>query len=384
MGRAMSSVAQLALDRQNRLISISGAAQAGSLQAWQQMDFNNLDRSWAQVGPTITQQVTAAQLVLASGSDRYTARVAAQTDGFIADRSAIVPEAFTGVDGAGRNSAGLLYGAVTATKTAVGSGFAADQAMHAGATYLAAVLNTMIADAARNADLVSSSGKGFTSYVRVCSGSACSRCAILSGISSGQDAFARHLGCMCTAVPVMSKGNVPKGVHTDVRSYFDSLTDAEQDKVFTHDGAEAIRAGADPTAVVNARRGARGIGYSTHGDGKTVGIPRGHLVKTTIGYRPNGAPVQVYTTTESATGHGAWGKRNPGRTRLMPESINKIAGNDLKLRQAFLRDAGYIEYLPPHGYDDAGRWMQEIAAQRREDRILVNRATLRYKNFTLG
>ena len=54
----------------------------------------------------------------------------------------------------------------------------------------------------------------------------------------------------------------------------------------------------------------------------------------------------------------------------MPESIMKIAGDDLATRQAFLRDSGYLGYISME--------------QRAADRILVNRATLKYGNFTLG
>lgn len=96
------------------------------------------------------------------------------------------------------------------------------------------------------------------------------------------------------------------------------------------------------------------------------------MTRTVIGYRPNGSPVTVYSTVEGASRRGYWGRRNQGRVRLMPEEIFAIAGDDLATAQAFLRDAGYIAY--PLKSDDL----------RRADRILVNRATLRYGNFTLG
>ncbi|GAB2951965.1 hypothetical protein GCM10027280_45440 [Micromonospora polyrhachis] len=44
-------------------------------------------------------------------------------------------------------------------------------------------------------------------------------------------------------------------MRTDPRAAFDAMTREEQAKAFTVAGAEAIRSGADPARVVNARRG---------------------------------------------------------------------------------------------------------------------------------
>lgn len=384
------SVASVANDRQQRLIKVADAARARALQSWRQMDFANLDQSWSAVSPTIVQTVTAAQFTMASSSDQYTSRIAS-AENFDPTPSSGIPESFAGVDGQGRALDGILFGAVTTTKKAVGAGFGSVQSLEAGASYLAVIMKTLIADISRSADLTSSAGKGFTHYIRMCNGSACSRCAILAGISSGSEAFKRHASCQCCAVPT-SINTAWKGLHTSPESVFHAMSPEEQDRAFTKDGAEAIRSGADVTKVVNARRGADGIGYSSHGGSPTLGAPRGRFVKTTIGYRPNGDPVQVYTTGEGRTIHGEFGKtqarsaeariaagsryRSTGRIRLMPESIIEIAGNDLPLRQAFLRDAGYLDYVPYRG--------PVAEAQRRADRIAVDRATLRFKNFTLG
>jgi hypothetical protein len=381
----MESVAALAFERQQRLIQVTDVARSRALLAWRGMDFNNLDASWASVGPQVTQHASSAQLELAKGADRFNHRVAANTDDFTPVKAAIVPEAFTGVDGNGRNVSGILYGAVTTTKEAIGAGLGRVQSLESGATYLAAVFKTVVADLSRSADLVSAAGKGFTHYVRVCNGAACSRCAALSGISSGEEAFLRHVSCQCTAVAVYtSEGSkLPSGLHADPQSFFDALSEGEQDTVFGKAGAEAIRSGAEVTKVVTARRGANGIGVSH----RLPNRPGEHAVmsKVTVGFRPDGKPVQVYATTEGATRKGVFGKGNPvGRVRLMPESIMEIAGPDLGVRQAFLRDAGYLDYIPPHGYDSAGKWIQQLNQMRANDRVLVDRATKRYGNFYLS
>lgn len=396
----MPSTAEIAFARQRFMIAVTDAARGRALQAWKQMEFANLDASWAAIGPTITAHATQAQVTLAQGSDRFVSQMSAAQN-FTQDKSSIIPEAFGGVDGEGRDVSGLMYGAVTTTKKTIGAGFGSREAMQAGATYLAAMLKTVVADMARAADKTSASGRGYTRYVRVVSGSGCSRCAILAGISSGPDAFLRHVSCQCAAAPIVVEGKAPKGLHDSPEAYFDSLSKVEQDRIFTNAGAEAIREGANVQTVVNARRGAKGIGYSGHGGAAAKpGAPRGHFVKSTIGYRANGTPVQLYTTTESITVRGQFGRQqqntaairlksgaryqSTARVRLMPESIMTIAGNDTALRQAFLRDAGYIEYTAPHGYDKAGKWIKDIEDQRRADRVLVNGATLKFNNFTLG
>jgi hypothetical protein len=384
------SVASVAHDRQQRLIRVADAARAQALKAWQGVDFTNLDASWASISPSIIRTVVAAQSSMAIGSDRYTTNMAAAQD-FDSSRSAIVPQAFSGVDGQGRDIEGVLRGAVTTTKQAVGAGLGSVRSLEAGASYLAVIMKTLVADLSRSADLTSAAGKSFTHYIRMCNGSACSRCAILAGMSSGAEAFRRHVSCQCCAVPVAStRGAAKLGLHTTPREVFDAMSDAEQDKAFTRAGAQAIRDGADITKVVNARRGANGIGYSSAvGGSRRAEDVRGVFTKTTIGYRPDGTPVKVYTTAESTARLGSFGRTQLGmgtygRVRLMPESIMEIAGNDLELRQAFLRDAGYLDYIPPGGFGNGRQWAAEVSARRRADRVLVDRATLRFNNFTLS
>jgi len=388
----MVSPADLADARQRRLIEINALATTRALRAWSQVDYDDLDGSWAALAPQIVGQTAGAQLASARGADSYTAQFAKSYD-FDATSSQIIPEAFAGVDGAGRDVEGVLFGAVTTTKQAVGAGLGRAQSLEAGATYLAAIMKTVISDLGRASDITAATGRSYTRYVRVVSPGACSRCAILAGISSYERAFKRHPACKCTTAPVMDgEAAAPKGFHSSPEEYFDSLSDAEQDRVFTKAGAQSIRDGAELQKVVSARRGAKGVGYSSAIGGKSrPGDPRGHFVKTTIGRRPDGSPVQVYTTTEGTTVRGTFGRNqrqsavtrlsgsrytSTTRVRLMPESINEIAGNDLALRQAFLRDAGYMTTPRLSA--------TERIAQERADRILVDRATRKFSNFYLG
>jgi hypothetical protein len=295
--------------------------------------------------------------------------VSSQYD-FAGTTDVVVPAAIAGVDGAGRELGGLLYGAVTTTKTATGAGMSLPDAFRSGAAYLASMMKTAVADAARRSDNVSATGKGYTHYVRVVGAGACSRCAILAGISSYQTAFPRHPACQCTAAPVPGDGSrVPKGFHDNTDSYFESLSPAEQDRIFTKAGAEAIRAGADPVQVVSARRGANGI-TTSRGIGRST-IPNSgrRLAKTVIGYGQDGSPIEVYLTSEGTTRRGLYAQaqrqfNSPTRARLMPETIMSIARTPAEAR-VLLRDAGYLT--------TPGLTAQQAAEQAATDRAMADR-----------
>jgi hypothetical protein len=284
----------------------------------------------------ITELASAAQVANAKDSNRYVAAVAAEYGVSGSDR--VVPEAFSGVDGSGRELEGLLHGSVTTTKQAIGAGMGVAEAFLSGGAYLAAMVKTALADLGRSSDLAAATAKGFTRYVRVINPGACSRCAILAGKSDYRTAFKRHPACRCTSAPVLDTGRTDASLIDSPEDYFDSLPPAEQDRIFTKGGAEAIRAGADPISVVSSRRG-----VSTAKALSPNGIQR--LQKTRIGKRADGSPIFGYVTSEGKSRRGAFTKANGGvaRTRLMPETIVSMTDN-VALRKTLLRDAGYLDF----------------------------------------
>jgi hypothetical protein len=91
--------------------------------------------------------------------------------------------------------------------------------------------------------------------------------------SSWRTAFRRHPSCSCSTLP--SDRTEGREHVADPKAYFDSLSPAEQDRVFTKSGAQAIRDGADIGRVVNARRKASGMSTATEGQRrrlKTVNV----------------------------------------------------------------------------------------------------------------
>jgi hypothetical protein len=173
--------------------------------------------------------------------------------------------------------------------------------------------------------------------------------------------------------------SVPAGFPATPQDYFDSLGAAEQDRVFTKAGAEAIRAGADPIAVVNGRRGAnrkRMDGTRTYGPSR--------IQRSVIGRDADGNPILGYVTTEGTTRRGSYGRRQESlgsaarktgryaqitRPRLMPESIIDLT-DDVETRRMLLRDAGYLRPNIRRTSDNA--WVQELRDQERRDRAAAD------------
>lgn len=189
------------------------------------------------------------------------------------------------------------------------------------------IVSTQLADVARSAAGTSIAVRPRVGgYVRMANPGACSRCAVLAGRKyRWNQGFERHPNCLCEHVPVEEvESKQADGLIADPQEYFESLDAAEQDRIFTKAGAQAIRDGADISRVVNARRGMSTAQVNARG-----WAPKGRLVRTEFAGR------QVYVTAEATTRRGT-GRR----VRLMPESIYEIARD---------RDEA-IRLLTAHGY----------------------------------
>jgi hypothetical protein len=368
----MPSAADLAYGRQERVVRVGDRAATVTVRLWNSRITPDLDTSWQALEPDLVASVTAAQVAVAAGSTRYTAQAAKDR---VDDGIPVEPSAFAGVDGSGRSLAGLLYGAVTTAKTLIGQGAGLRQALTGGSAYLAAMAKTATADTARSADLTAAVGRKYTHYVRVVQPGACSRCAILAGIDSYSTAFKRHPACRCTSMPVDEVDASPARLFASPDDYFRTLTTAEQDRIFTKAGAEAIRAGADPITVVTARSQATGIAYSRRGiNPGTLPNSGRRLQRTVIGSK-DGQPVWGYTTAEATTRHGQFMKNQARaglgttrRIRLMPETIVALT-DDVELRRILLRDAGYLSY-PTTG--STADWVARRNALVRSDRAVAD------------
>lgn len=379
----------LAQGRQARLTVLAEKTALRTQRLWRQRISADFDTAWDRIGPEVTSVAAAAQVAAATGASTYLASTA-RADGVTAPSGGVVqPAAYGGVDGSGRDLEGLLYGAVTAAKIAIGAGAGLQGAFQAGGTFLAVMARTAVLDTGRSADLTAMTARSYTHYVRVVSPGACSRCAILAGSQSAARAFKRHPGCRCTAAPENEPDSL-KGRFASPGEYFESMSVAEQDRVFTKAGAEAVRAGADPVAVVSARRGAT----KAYGNSDAVGqMSRARLQRTVIGRDRDGNPILGYTTSEGTTRRGAFGRQARAasgsyakRVRLMPETIIGLT-DDVELRQALLRDAGYLRQATPTRAEMSsalgGTYSRRVADQIRADRAVAD-AFYRDHGINLG
>ncbi len=185
------------------------------------------------------------------------------------------------------------------------------------------IVKTQLQDVARTGQAVARTvQRNVTHYVRALQLPSCGRCVVLAGKPSrSEKAFDRHPKCDCISVPTNER--VAGRIAIDPADAFARMSAAEQAKAFTVAGAESIRLGADPSRVMNARRGMATAQVNP------------------IGWRPQGRAIrkdvfghELHTTTELVS------HRRAG-VRLMPESILEIA-NEKADAVRLLKLYGYV------------------------------------------
>lgn len=146
-------------------------------------------------------------------------------------------------------------------------------------------------------------------YVRMLQAPSCARCAILAGRTYRRvTPFDRHPHCDCRHVP---KAEDSGDWTTRPKGYFQSLSETEQDRVFTKAGAQAIREGADINQVVNARSGMTTVtAYGREVQVTTEGI----TIRGTAGQR---------LAVEGTAKNGRY--RAATTPRLLPDEIFRLA-----------------------------------------------------------
>lgn len=378
----MSDQSRAAERFQADVIRRSDAVTRKALGLWAQVPTAELDAGWAAIEGDLMAAVSAVAAQNAAASQTMVNKVGRADR--VSSGDVIIPNAFTGVDSTGREASGLLHGAVTTTKQGIGRGMSQHQAFLAGASYLAAMTKTLVADMARSSGSVAAAGRGYTRYVRVVNAGACDRCAILAGSYRFSKPFQRHPACRCTSVPTRDGESVPDGLYASPREHFDALSESEQNRIYGRAGAEAIRLGADPIQVVGARRGASGIFYSRAYPASLKSVRR--MQRVPIGVRPDGSQIMGYTTLEGTTKRGWYGRKqrdlgeelqrigsnqysSTRRSRLMPESILE-ATSDPNMRRTLLRDAGYLD--SPRGNMSGADWYHERLRLMQLDRVAAD------------
>ncbi len=282
---------------------------------WRKVDPGNISRSWYSFLPEAFAIVASGQIAAGVLVDDYVDRALLLQD-IDPDRvGSVQASRLAGVASDGRNLTSLLYQPAVATLTDLQRGGSVAHARAAGLLKLDVIGRTQVADAGRGAESVAiAARRRVTGYVRMLSRPSCSRCIVLAGkFYRWNTGFRRHPRCDCRHVP--AREDSADDVRTDPRAAFDDLDEAQQDKVFTKAGAEAIRNGADISQVVNARRG----------------------MDTAVVFGQ-----QVLHTREGVTRYGVAGRRLKSPVRLMPEQIFIEAKGNRAEAVRLLKLHGYI------------------------------------------
>jgi hypothetical protein len=297
------AVEQVALGRYRKMVKLARLVSSEVRDLWQRrVDPARIDLTWAAASVDALVALTSGQMLAASEADPYiTAALVAQHVDPVA-AATVVPRAFAGIASDGRALLELLAEAPIVAKAAIARGADVERAMSAGDVWLDMAVRTQVADAGRASEGVAIAARAKVGgYVRMLSLPSCSRCILLAGRWYRWNAgFERHPRCDCRHIPAAE--DAAGDLTTSPQRAFDSLSAAEQDRVFTRDGAQAIRDGADLGKVVNARRGMTPAG----------------------------------TTTTKVRGHRQRG------VRLMPEGIYRKAGDDRDEALRLLRQHGYL------------------------------------------
>lgn len=230
------------------------------LRLWRRIDPRDVSASWLALLPEALAAVAAAQVVAAEMADPYTETVT----GGAAAAYVVDPEAFAGRAADGRDLSSLLYLPVVDAKQKIGAGLGAAEALRLAQFPLSMYVQTSTADAARQSAAAAIGARpSIAGYYRMLNLPSCSRCAILAGKwFEWNRGFRRHPRCDCVHIPAREADDVRA---LDPREAIESGKVTGLSKV----ERKAIDLGADPAAVVNARRGmstlSRGLRYTTEG-----------------------------------------------------------------------------------------------------------------------
>lgn len=313
-----------ALAAQRRYVTQVTAANAWRIVGglWRQLDRRRPAESWdAHLAPVAGRVMRAAQLAVASDAQRYVNTALAIQDIDPDTDGIVVPAAFVGTASDGRPLDGLLRLPAQGVQDAIGQGVAVDVALAEGRHRLDRIVDTQTHDAARvSVGVATAAARHAEGYVRMVNPGACARCVILAGKWYKTNAgFRRHPRCACLHLPAREDDG--RHYTTDPHAYFESLTEAEQDRIFTKAGASAIREhGADISQVVSVRRQMRSVQMA------------GRVLKAT----------GIGVTRHSLAGQRLGAGRKRKVIRLMPESIYQIARNDRTELIRLLKLHGYL------------------------------------------
>jgi hypothetical protein len=238
---------------------------AAVLTLWRQVSLADLDASFAAVSAGLIAQLVRGQLLGAATAKAYHLSLLAGS-GLQPSGPVLAPQGFADAERLAR----VVNLAPIRVKQRLATGMQPGEALAAGGHEITLIGETEPQEAARGAmDVAMNTEPQIRGYLRHPNPGACARCLILANkFYRTNEGFLRHPRCHCTHIPIPVGSkliNLPTA-----KERFKDLTPEQQDRIFTKDGAEAIRSGADVASVVNARSGMRNAGDGFTKEGLTV------------------------------------------------------------------------------------------------------------------
>lgn len=295
----MATVTPAAAAQYERIQALQAVAMAAARRRWRRIDPRYIRQSWARtVTETIAPLTTTTMAAAALAGAEYGVMDLAQRGEYVAPIAFVNPAGFASTAPSGVPLETALAAPAVRTLGWIKSGVAEDQALAMGGRLLDGMMRTFVTDTARQAasvDIVTRPGMG---YVRMLNPPSCSSCVVLAGRFYRWNAgFMRHPRCDCIHRPVQSLDAAKaEGLVDDPYEYFSSLSQADQDRIFTHPRAQAIRDGADIYRVENSWRGRSKDGLTT-----SEGTSRRGFAASVRGRRltPDGIYKQAATKEEA-------------------------------------------------------------------------------------
>jgi hypothetical protein len=236
-------VPDAAVKHYKQMQRLQGIVVLAGAQLWAEVSLSDLSGSWAAQVPLLVPALAAVQVKAAEAGASYGAETLAQQGLYEAPERFVNPAAFAGYASDGRTLEGLLYAPIPHVKTLIAGGMSPNRAIQQGGKFLTTLTRTQVADSGRAAAGVDTATRKNVGYVRMLNPPSCSRCSILAGrFYRWNNGFNRHPKCDCVHVQTTAKAAAEsEGLVHDPYEYFQSLSAAEQDRVYTKAGAQAIR-----------------------------------------------------------------------------------------------------------------------------------------------
>ena len=280
---------------------------------WARVDPDQISESWASLSRSIEMLLSELQYQVAVSAAAYAAASLAEQGTYEAPQHFVAARSFTGwfpdisTGTTAIPTQELLASPPIKAKEYITAGLSVADALQRAGYGLDVMILSGLADTGRQATATDIATRPNVGYIRQLVGTSCPRCVVLAGRWYRWNAgFDRHPHDDCIHVPARRRD--ADKLTTDPYSYFNGLTEAEQNRVWGAANAQAIRDGADISRVTNASRGQ--------------------------------SPGKIFTTEGMGRRGFARQNLNPRQRRLTPEGIYKM----------YPKRADALKALEQHGY----------------------------------